>query len=100
MTNVTTIEVNYKHVEGWHVFTADSIPGMYVASKDAELAYNDIAPSLQQIIELEFGVKCEVMQELPFAEFIGQRAKASARAQASAPRQLSNQRYAITCIAA
>lgn len=101
MTQVTTVEVKYTHVEGWHVFTSDQFPGLYVASKDDRTAYDDVGPSLQKLLELEFDMKCEVTAEVPFDELMNNRGKKIRKESPKhpAPRQLSNQRFALYCAA-
>lgn len=65
----TSIDVNYKFKDGWHVFQAPEMPGFYVASKDAEKAFKDVTPSLKAAVKLTFGVDCQVEQEMTFEEF-------------------------------
>lgn len=98
----TSIEIFYKHVDGWHVFTSDALPGLLVASKDAQKAYNDIAPSIQQWLEIKQGiVNAKVVAEEPFEDFIRHQTKKrkprKLGAAAAAPRTpiLKNRRYAV-----
>lgn len=67
---ITSIRVDYKHVDGWHVFSSEKLPGLYVASKDAREAYEDIAPALEKLLLLNAGLQCRVTAELPFADFV------------------------------
>lgn len=98
----TSIEIFYKHVDGWHVFTSDALPGLLVASRDAEKAYNDIAPSIQKWLELKQGISdAKVVAEEPFEDFIRQRAtkqhrrKRRAADANHAPPILKTRRYAV-----
>ncbi len=70
MTAKTSICARYKHADGWHVFQSDDLPGLYVASKDAERAYNDIAPSIELLIKLNEGITCKAIPELSYREFV------------------------------
>jgi hypothetical protein len=84
MTELTTsIGVFYKHADGWHVFTCKELPGLYIASKDAELAYNDVPVAIEKLLELDFGVKCKAVPELSFAEFVKAQVKAQQQRAAS-----------------
>ena len=70
MTAKTSICARYKHIDGWHIFQSGDLPGMYVASRDAERAYNDIAPSIELLVQLDEGVTCKAIPEMSFREFI------------------------------
>jgi hypothetical protein len=71
MTELTTsIGVCYKHADGWHVFTCKELPGLYIASKDVERAYNDVPVAVEKLLQLDFGMKCKAVAELSFADFL------------------------------
>ena len=38
-----TINVQYKNIEGYHVFTSDDVDGLYIASKDPRKAFKAAA---------------------------------------------------------
>lgn len=67
---VTTICAKYKHVDGWHTFVSDELPGLYVAHKDAKVAFEDVGPSIALLMRLDHGVECEVIPELPLNDFL------------------------------
>lgn len=93
MRDITSVDVSYKTVEDWHVFVCDEFPGLYVASQDREVAYRDVATSLQKLIKLEFDVNCVVTPEMPLRDFV-----ASLQSQEPAeksPAVLENHRYAV-----
>lgn len=71
MVTSTSVDVTYKTVEGWHIFEADDMPGLYIAHRDPRRAYNAIGPAIQQLIKLDTGMDCRVAPEIPFGEFIG-----------------------------
>ena len=66
----TSIETTYKSVDGWHVFMSDELPGLYVASRDLDAAYRDVAPSIQALLKLDEGVDCTVSPEVSLAVFL------------------------------
>lgn len=94
MTGRTSILVEYKNADGWHVFTAQSLPGLYVASKNPRRAYDDVATAIQMLLKLDLGIKCEVVPETTLEEIME-----SASLQRRMPRwpALSNRRFAVDC---
>jgi hypothetical protein len=66
----TTICVNYKCVDGWHVFASDDLPGLYVASQDAKTAFDDVATAIEKLLHLNQGVKVKAEPELSFMDFV------------------------------
>jgi hypothetical protein len=100
MREITSFKVDYKNVQGWHVFTSEALPGLYVASEDPERAYDDVAGAIALLVELDTGIACQVTPELPFAEFVeSHRRRAGrgrlARASEQRPQALASQRYAL-----
>ncbi|HRD28319.1 MAG TPA: hypothetical protein PLO65_08465 [Caulobacter sp.] len=65
----TTVNVEYKHRDGWHVFTSQDALGLYVASKDARTAYEDVPGALKMLMELDYSCQCEVSRAIPFEQF-------------------------------
>lgn len=51
------------------MIVSNELPGLYVASRDLKEAFMDVAPSIEALIFLDFGVKCEVTPEVPFDDF-------------------------------
>lgn len=66
---VTTVLVDYKNRDGWHVFTSNDVLGLYVASKDARKAYEDVPIALQKLMELDYSCQCKVSRPLTFEDF-------------------------------
>ena len=66
----TSIKVQYKQRDDWHVFFSDELPGFYCAHKNARKAVRNIVPSLEQLIELDGGVKVKVEIEPSVYDFI------------------------------
>ena len=93
MTKMTSICIDYKNVDDWHVFTCQDLPGLYVASGDRETAYNDVSKSIEALLRLDFGIECRAFPEKPFAEFVRQ----TGADVAEAPIALTSRRYAVAC---
>ncbi len=70
MKAATSICVTYRSADGWHVFESPELPGLCVASKDPEAAYNDVAPSIQALLKLDEGIDLQVRPEQPLREFL------------------------------
>lgn len=70
MTEITSIRVEYKHVDGYHVFFSERLPGLYVAHTDPERAFNDVPKVIEKLVRLNAGVACEVRVETSFADFV------------------------------
>lgn len=46
------IHVNYRLIDGHHVYTSEDVYGLYVANTDAQAAYDAVGPSLERLIKL------------------------------------------------
>lgn len=69
LTQTILVEVRYKSLDGWHVFTSPNMAGLYVASKDAETAFNDVPTAIQMLVKLDTGIDVKVEAALPYEEF-------------------------------
>lgn len=101
MGEITSFKVDYKNVQGWHVFTSEELPGLYVASKDPEKAYDDVAGAIAMLVELDTGITCKVAPEVPFSEFVQTHRRRAVRGRTTAPARsrvqaLASRRYAVT----
>ena len=94
----TSILATYKSVDGWHVFQADEMPGLYVASRDPAKAFDDVALSIKTLVRLDTGVECTVTPEKPFKEFLN--SIKTHESQPESPVVLSNKRFAVSGAAA
>jgi hypothetical protein len=65
-----TILVDYRVVDGWHVFTSKQVRGLYVANPDQRLAYEAVGPSIEKLLELNERVSASVRPALPFDAFL------------------------------
>lgn len=52
------VEVSYQNIDGYHVFTSDSVAGLLIASKDAGKALNQLCPTIQYLVEKNAGFPC------------------------------------------
>lgn len=91
---LSSICVNYKNVDGWHVFQSDEIHGLYVANKDARTSYEDVKVAIENLILLDEKVKCTVQPEMSFEEFISSM-KGETDINHIQPFTMSNKRYAV-----
>ncbi len=65
-----TICVNYRNIDGYHVFTSEDVYGLYVASQEPEKAFNDVGPAIEKLIRLNENVDCQVEPADSFREFL------------------------------
>src|SRR4029079_4918767 len=65
-----TVNVRYREIDGFHVFTSDDVRGLYVASKDVQEAYGAIAPTIQTLLELNEQLKVKVIPAQPLKRFL------------------------------
>lgn len=93
MTKVTSIAVEYKYVDNWHVFSCLDLPGLYVASADAKTAYNDVGTAIEKLLKLNYGIQCSAIPEESVASFLR---KASGSVN-DLPEAISSKRFALAC---
>lgn len=94
----TSIKVQYKFADDWHVFFSDDLAGLYVASKNPRKALKDVVPAIEQLIELDGGVKVRVEIEPPMSEFLTMlnRKRQGAKSVKGRPGEIySEQRYSV-----
>src|SRR5262249_54817976 len=68
----TEIQVLRRTRGGWHVYTCEALPGLYVASKDDKKAYNDLPTALKLLFKLDHGVDVSVHHKTDYASFMAQ----------------------------
>ena len=66
----TSVRVEYRHTDGWHIFSSDQLPGLYVASQDAKRAFADVATAIEKLLKLNEGLDVRAEPELSFEEFV------------------------------
>ena len=64
------ILVDYRVVEGWHVFTSDQVRGLYVAGPDQREAYDAVGPSIEKLLAENEQLKVAVRPAMVFADFL------------------------------
>lgn len=64
------IRVNYRFIDGYHVYTSADVYGLYVAHRDPAKAYAAVAPSLEKLIQLNEGFACRVEPTMTFSELV------------------------------
>lgn len=65
-----TVAVEYRFIDGYHVFTSRDVYGLYVASRDPRKAYDAVAPAIQQLLSANEGVSCSVEATLSLQQFV------------------------------
>jgi len=72
MANGLTTEVLVRRQEkdGWHVYTCDKLPGLYVAHSDDKVAYNDLPTAIRLLVKLDDGIDCTVSHKLTYEQFV------------------------------
>jgi hypothetical protein len=72
MANGLTTEVLVRRQEkdGWHVYTCDKLPGLYVAHPDDRVAYNDLPNAIRLLVKLDDGIDCTVSHKLTYEQFV------------------------------
>lgn len=68
--SVAMIEVQYRYIDGCHIFTSEDVYGLYVASKSPEKAYRDVQPSIEKLMRLNHGLDIEVTPAQTYSEFV------------------------------
>ncbi len=72
----TEIQVVRRSRGGWHVYTCDALPGLYVAHQDDKKAYDDLPTAIRTLFKLDFGVDVSVHHKIDYATFmLGDRAR-------------------------
>ena len=70
MAGPAGITVDYRCINGYHVYTSTDVYGLYVANSDPEAAYNAVGPSLEKLIKLNEGIVCRVRPMMTFSELV------------------------------
>lgn len=81
---LATICVRYRYVDGYHVFTSSDVSGLYVASRNSEKAFKQVAPSLEKLMKLNDDIDCTVEYAQSYSEFVRAIQMAAAAVEAGA----------------
>lgn len=69
-TAPTTVKVQYRNLDGYHVFTSEQVYGLYVATRDPVRALGQLQPALETLLSKNYGIKCRLEPAADFGEFI------------------------------
>ena len=61
MARSAAIRVNYRFIDGYHIYTSSDVYGLYVANADSQAAYDAVGPSLERLIKLNENTDCRVV---------------------------------------
>ncbi len=89
MSAAAAIRVNYRFIDGYHVYTSEDVYGLYVANRDPLAAYEAVAPSLEKLIELNEGISCRVEPALTFSELV----RAARHPEAPLPHEITSRSF-------
>ena len=92
-----TIRAKYRFIDGYHVFTSEDVRGLYVASRDAKVAFEEVATVLEDLITRKIKGACEVRATLSFQDFL--RATTGQEPSPSATPVLQDREFVIRCAA-
>ena len=66
----TEVVVMRKAQDGWFVYTCADLPGLYVAHRNDQVAYNDLPEAIRLLVKLNEGIDCAVSHAVPYSEFV------------------------------
>lgn len=66
------IDVSHECADGWHTFTSDHIPGLFLTVHEANLeaGFNDIPQAIEQLIYADYGRKVKVEAQLTYDAYL------------------------------
>lgn len=68
---VPLVRVQYRSIEGYHVFTSSDVYGLYIASQDLEAARHRIGAALRELLQTNYSVVADVKLAASFSEVVG-----------------------------
>jgi hypothetical protein len=95
LTQPLLVEVRYKSDDGWHVFTSPNMGGLYVASRDAREAFDDVATAIKKLVKLDTGYDATVEPGVPYEEFEACLAQRGADPQIPHPAFIGDRTYTV-----
>jgi hypothetical protein len=87
------LNVQYRFIDGHHVFTSEEVDGLYVASQDPRRAYDDLSHAIKQLVLMNDHVSIELSPMLNFREFLSQARRTAAAGEP--PFELGPQQFAV-----
>jgi hypothetical protein len=88
-----TVAVEYRFIEGCHIFTSHEVYGLYVASRDPQKAYERVGPAIEQLLNANEGISCDVEPAVSLREFL--RSLKGAPLEAWQEQQLSSRQFVL-----
>ena len=75
MLSTTTdqiITVSHEHSEGWHTFTSEQVPGLFVTGRDEDLQglYEAVPVVIAELAKVDFGRMVTVTPEHTFSSYM------------------------------
>lgn len=70
-------KITHEFKNGHHVFKSDSIPGLFIADKDAKKAFSQIVPAILGLVFASTGQKVQAFFGEDFKEFAKQHCEES-----------------------
>jgi len=67
---LTTIRVDYSHRDGFHIYSSVDVSGLYVASRDANRAFPDVADAIALLLRLNEGISIMAEPAAHYRRFI------------------------------
>jgi hypothetical protein len=66
------IDVTHECDDGWHTFTSEQIPGLFLTAHESDLenAYNDIGRAIEALILADYGWHVRVELKPVFSEYL------------------------------
>lgn len=64
------ILVDYRLVDGWHIFTSEHVRGLYIAHPDQRAAFDAIGPAIEKLLAENERVHVEVKPAKTFNAFL------------------------------
>jgi hypothetical protein len=93
---ISTINVRYKFLDGYHVFTSRDVRGLYVASRDPEKAFNSVGPILSELLQYRMSAPVVVEPAVDLEEFYaGNMSKVEAAPAGRRPKGVRGGSYVI-----
>lgn len=65
----TVAYIQYKNIDGCHVFTSKQIDGLFIVTKDPQEALEQIVPTIKELLKLKSGSEYEAILGEEFSLF-------------------------------
>lgn len=94
----TTIKVEYRNVDGYHIYTSKDVYGLYIADKNPETAFENVSGALEFLIQENYGIECNVEPAQTFEQLRSAIEATSDRVAIPHPSVISrNQEFVLRC---